>query len=366
MIKKNKWFYRFFKIFFFIIFVLYNLFLINFIKYNKIKINNIKRIGIVGLRNINNIGNNLVKYSMFMKLKEFGFKPVIIGISYKKHNLYFLKKHLYLKEINKFSELKESDYDLLIVNSDQTWHGDINYVLNQGFLKFAKNWKIPKFVYGASLGHGYWNFPKKFDIEAKQLLKKFNAVSVRERGAIDLVKKYLGIKPILVLDPTFIISKKYYINLIKNFNKNFNFNKKYLCIYQLDKNIIIENFIKNISKQLNYNIYKVYRSKSFYIENFIFSINVSKAIITDSYHGTIFSIIFNKPFITFINNKRGKDRFTSLIETFKLKDRIILPTSNMTINSTLLTKPLNIKQSLLNKLKAISINYLKKNLYMKK
>lgn len=352
-----------FKIFFLTIFVLFNLFLI-FKKKNKIKNDNIKRIGIVGLRNINNIGNNLVKYSMFMKLKEYGFKPVIIGISYKKHNLYFLKKHLYLKEIYKFSELNESDYDLLIVNSDQTWHGDIKYVLNQGFLKFAKYWKIPRFVYGASLGNDYWNFPKKFDIKAKQLLKKFNGISVREKGAINLAKKHLGIKPILVLDPTLIINKNYYINLIKNFKKNFNFNKKYLCIYQLDRNIIIENFIKNVSKKFNYTIYKVYRSKSYYIENFLFSINVSKAIITDSYHGTIFSIIFNKPFISFINNKRGKDRFISLIETFQLQDRIILPKSNMTINYNLLIKPLNINQSLLNDLKDISINYLEKNLYI--
>ena len=199
-----------------------------------------------------------------MKLKEYGFKPVIIGISYKKHNLYFIKKHLYLKEINKFSQLNEKDYDLLIVNSDQTWHGDIKYVLNQGFLQFAKYWKIPRFVYGASLGNDYWNFTKKFDIKAQQLLKKFTGISVREKGAINLTKKHLGIEPILVLDPTLIINKKYYINLIKNFKKNFNFTKKYVCIYQLDRNIIIKNFIKNVSKKFNYKIYKVYRSKSYY------------------------------------------------------------------------------------------------------
>ena len=181
-----------------------------------------------------------------------------------------------------------------------------------------------------------------------------------------MVQKHLGIRPLFVLDPTFLIDKKYYINLIKNFNRDFDFNKKYLCIYQLDKNKTIVNYIKELNKKLNYTIFRVYRFKDYYIENFIFSINISSAVITDSYHGTIFSIIFNKPFISFINNKRGKDRFTSLIKMLKLNDRILLLKKDIKININLLKKPLNIDQSILTKMKRRSINYLKKNLYIKK
>lgn len=131
-----------------------------------------KRIGIVGLINHNNIGNNLVKYSIFIKLKEYGFKPVIIGTTKKTDNIDFLKKNVVLKEINKsFFELKEKDYDIIMVNSDQTWNNyDNNYFLDYGFLRFAKSWKIPKFVYGASLGLDFWNYTKEFDVIAKNLL----------------------------------------------------------------------------------------------------------------------------------------------------------------------------------------------------
>ena len=72
-------------------------------------------------------------------------------------------------------------------------------------------------------------------------------------------------------------------------------------------------------------VYKVSLSKNNYVENFIFGINASQAVITDSFHGTVFSIIFNKPFISYINSMRGRARFYSLNETFNLNKRIIFP-----------------------------------------
>ena len=327
---------------------------------------NKKIIGIIGLKNHNNIGNNLVKFSIYTKLKEFGLDPIIIGVSSKTQNIDFLKEHVKLKEIKKsYSELKEKDYDIIMVNSDQTWNGhksNPKNLLNYGYLKFAENWTIPRFVYGASLGVNYWKFSKQFDLLARRLLKKFSGISVREKGAIKLVTRHLGIKPKFVLDPTFLIDKQYYLNLIKDFNANVDFNQKYLFVYQLDKNKLIRKLIKKAKKKLNYTIYRVNRYKEKYIENFIFYINISNAVITDSFHGTIFSIIFKKPFISYLNSKRGNDRFISLIKTFKLKERIIPLKEINKININLLQKPLNINQSLINYLKNSSNNYLKKHL----
>ena len=337
-------------------------------KRNYIKLSNIKRIGVVSLYNHNNIGNNLVKFSIYTKLKEYGYEPIIIAFSGK--NIYFLKKYVKLKELKKsYSELLEKDYDILMVNSDQTWNGNkknTTNLLNYGYLQFAEKWKIPRFVYGASLGVNYWKFSKEFDEIARKLLKKFKGISVREKGAIKLVKSHLGIQPELVMDPTFIIDKKYYLDLIKNFKSNFNFKNKFLCIYQLDRNIIIDKLIKKVRKKLKLKIYKINRYKSNYIENFIFYINGSSSVLTDSFHGTIFSIIFNKPFISFVNKKRGIDRFISLIETFNLRERIVFLKNATKVNISLLEEPLNINQSLLNNLKNFSINYLEKNLGIKK
>jgi hypothetical protein len=256
-----------------------------------------------------------------------------------------------------------------MVNSDQTWNGNKNNtttLLNQGYLKFAENWTIPRFVYGASLGVNYWKFSKDFDIIARNLLKKFSGTSVREKGAIKIVNKHLGILPDFVLDPTFIIDKKYYLDLIKNYKINFNFEEKYLCVYQLDKNILIKNLITKASQKFKYKIYRINRNKNNYIENFLFYMNASKAVITDSFHGTALSITPKKPFISYLNRGRGSGRFISLIETFNLSKRIIFPKQFKKVNINLLKTPLNINQSLLNNLKNNSINFLKKNLNIRK
>ena len=354
---------------FFIIIILFFSYILLFLLLASKKINlriinnkNKKKIGVLGMKNKNNIGNNLVKFAMYILLKNYGFEPTMIGISNRKSNLNFLKKYVNLKVINtSFNEIKERDYNILMVNSDQTWN-KYKFYLDVGFLKFAKNWKIPKFVYGASIGHDYWRFTKKFDRLAKILLKNFTGISVREKGSIYLVQKHLGIKPLFVLDPTFLINKKYYLDTIINFKKNITITDKFICVYQLDRNNIISDFIKYASEQLKYKIYYVYSYGKNYIENFIFAFNISKAVITDSYHGTVFSIIFNKPFISFINTKRGRGRFFSLNETFNLNNRIIFPKNDINHKINLLSIPLNINQKKLNMLKNISIEYLKKNL----
>ena len=176
-----------------------------------------------------------------------------------------------------------------------------------------------------------------------------------------MAEENLGIKPYFVLDPTFLLDKQYYLDLIQNYKRDFDFNKKYLMVYQLDKNEIIKKFLNDAVKLLNYTIYEVSQQDEFYVENFLFAMNVSQAVISDSYHGSVFSIIFNKPFISFINYGRGGQRFVSLKDTFNLHNRII-DSRNSTANLSLLLEPLVINQTRLSELKAISINFLKKNL----
>ena len=78
-------------------------------------------------------------------------------------------------------------------------------------------------------------------------------------------------------------------------------------------------------------------------------------MITDSYHGSIFSIIFKKPFITYLNKGRGNDRFFSLIKIFNLGQRIVDKNNFRKVNINLLKKPLNNNQTLMNYLKNKSI-----------
>ena len=103
--------------------------------------------------------------------------------------------------------------------------------------------------------------------------------------------------------------------------------------------------MKESSKKFNFKIIKHQMEKRDYVESFIFGISNCQAVITNSYHGTIFSIRFNKPFISFMSNDSGKGRFDSLKEVFNIGDRIIYPSYRKNIDINLLLQPPNIKKN---------------------
>ena len=130
------------------------------------------KMGVIGLRHEANIGNNLIKYAKSIKLKELGFILYIIGTHFKNLDITFLKKNTNCIIINQsFTEVKRNDYDIFMINSDQTWRRFDKYFYDYGFLKFAKKRNIPKFACGASIGYDYWKLTKKDENVAKLLLK---------------------------------------------------------------------------------------------------------------------------------------------------------------------------------------------------
>ena len=136
-----------------------------------------------------------------------------------------MKRYIDIEEIADFNQLKEYNYDLLMVNSDQTWNYKMKNFLDIGFLAFSKN----------------WNPSKETLNTAKHLLQKFSDVSVREYGSIDLIHKKLGIKPKIVLDPTFLLDKSIYLNLINNFEMDLDSNENYFCTYIVIEFLILIN-----------------------------------------------------------------------------------------------------------------------------
>ena len=322
-----------------------------------------KKIGVIGLNHCLNIGNNLIKYAVHIKLTEFGFNPYMIGTNYRHEDISFLKNNTNCIIINKnFSELKNK-FDILMVNSDQTWRKlrkSNKLFYDIGFLKFAQNWSIPKFVYGASMGYDKWFYTKSDEKIMEKLLKIFTGISVREKSLVNLVKIHFGVKPIFVLDPTLLIDKKYYLNIIKDYSEN-NFPKgKCIFTYIFRNETNTKSFIKYSSKKLGYKIYAVRVGQKNAIKKFIYGINNCNAVITNSYHGTVFSIIFKKPFITFLYKNSPKERLISLKDALKIKSRFY--EYNQTPDIRLLTTPLRINVNYLDSLRIKSINYLKKNL----
>ena len=323
------------------------------------------KVGLFSMRNANNIGNCLIKFAMHIILKKLGYEPFIITTPRKNINISFINRTTNIIVINNYSKIKENDFDILIVNSDQTWRKWDKYFYDRGFLKFAERWNKLKFVYGASLGFDYWDFTKEDEKVMKRLIQNFSEISVREEGSIKLIKQHFGISPKLVLDPTLLIDKKYYLKLIKYYEVKANSGFNYLFIYNVySPTNEMKIFINKAKKRLNYSIYNFKLNKNSLIEDFLFHIHNCKAVITNSYHCTIFSIIFQKPFISFNYNYTGIERLKSLSEQFGFENRISY--INQKPNIHLLTIPPKINYEQLVKKRKSSINYLKRNLKLYK
>ena len=326
---------------------------------NNKEINKTKlRVGVICCTHHKNVGNNLLKYAMSIKLNELGVEPYMIGIYDNKTNLNFLQKTVKMIGVRNFSQIKKNDYDILMVNSDQTWHKWDSNFYDIAFLKFAENWNIKKFIYGASISLDYWSFSKEAEEIAKRTLKYFKGISLREIGSIQLVRKHLGIKAEYVLDPTLLIDKKYYLNIINKYKNNNLKNTPYILTYKLNKIKSMELYIKKVKKKYNYTIYNIDLKDADYIEKFLSGIYHSKAVITNSYHAVIFSIIFNKPFVVFMTAYRGNERFHTISKITNIKDRFF-DSRNNNVNVDLLNDTLKINRTLIDYYRNKSINYLK-------
>ena len=150
------------------------------------------------------------------------------------------------------------------------------------------------------------------------------------------------------------------MNLIENYKGNISINNSFIFIYTVSNLIEVNSFIQKIIKIYKYKIFWVKKN----IKDFIYGIYYCKSVITDSYHGTLFSIIFNKPFITFLDENNGKERFNSLKEVFDIENRLFDINSKPYI--TLLQKELNLNMTIFNLLKKESMQFLKKNLRIHK
>ncbi|MFV0264607.1 MAG: polysaccharide pyruvyl transferase family protein [Kluyvera sp.] len=259
-----------------------------------------------------------------------------------KEHLRFIKINIkYSHEINSISDLssyfKKQAYSAVIVGSDQTWRPIYSPRIESFFLDFLiQNNEILKISYAASFGTDDWEFSEQQTINCGMLLRDFHYVSVREQSAITLCKEKFNVNAVHVLDPTLLLSRDEYFSLLKPYI--INENKGKIFSYVLDENIKKNKIIDEVANFFNKDIFFTYpkarRKKTFKIadfseyefpsiESWLASFESASFVITDSFHGTVFAIIFNKPFISIANEERGKARFISLLNLFNLDDRLV-------------------------------------------
>jgi len=256
------------------------------------------------------------------------------------HTNRFLNENISVTELlkleNDFDKLEKYGFDAYVVGSDQVWRPKYSPSLKNHFLGFLNgNSNIKRISYAASFGVDNWEFTPAQTAECKKLAQKFNAVSVREDSAVDLCEQYLGVNAIQHLDPTLLVSKEEYIRLVE-LDEIQPLNGK-LVVYVLDYSDEKKKIVEKIGKELGLtvtstmpeNTFKEAGSKNIDksifppVTNWIRGFMDAEFVVTDSFHGTVFSIIFNKQFISVGNKKRGMTRFNSLLKIFGIENRLI-------------------------------------------
>lgn len=297
-----------------------------------------------------------------------------------KNPRHFIAKYMTLSEVIDQNEkmvnhFKNNTYDVVIVGSDQVWRPRYSPNIYDYFFGFLKdNSTTKKISYAASFGVDTWEYSDTQTKEVKGLVKLFDGVSVREKSAVQLCKDNLNTDANFVLDPTLLLGKEDYLKLITEQSER---SAPSIFTYVLDKSESKKDIIHFVQKKLGKDVTtnqpkEIIRESSSKvlndyaypsIEGWIRSFDQADFIVTDSFHGTIFSIIFNKPFLTIVNSERGAARFKSLLALLNLEDRLIESYDESLISEKLLASIDYSKvNATLNELKAESLAYLLNNI----
>jgi len=240
---------------------------------------------------------------------------------------------------SKMLKLIEMGFDSYVVGSDQCWRPRYSPQLSNFFLDFInEKQNIKRIAYAASFGASEWEFTEEQTTICRELVQKFDAVSVRENSGIKLCEENLNIEALHVLDPTMLLNVDDYKNITQL--EKIERSNGHLKVYVLDESNEKKNVIDYVSKKLDLQTFEVLpkkrlRSEKITNQNITEFIYPSPAewlrgfqdaefVITDSFHGTVFSILYKLPFIAIGNTSRGLSRFESLLQMFGLEERLLL------------------------------------------
>lgn len=242
------------------------------------------------------------------------------------YSTYDLKKYMHHNQI-----------DCVVVGSDQVWRESYSPWITNYFLDFLGNknkCSIKRYAYAASFGVADNAISKGKIKKCLRLLKLFDAVSVREDSAITYLNKVFDYnKACVVLDPTLLLPVEVYHSLIQQTDRHATGVVSYILDDSIEKESIVLDVTEKIGKQLT----KLTTSPTDTLElasisKWLSSFFYADFVVTDSFHGCVFSILFRKNFIAIGNKIRGLDRFHTLLGHFNLSDRLVLSKEEYTKN----------------------------------
>ena len=208
---------------------------------------------------------------------------------------------------------KMSDkYDVFFTGSDQVWNYGCAGNDEAFFLNFVKDGK-KKNAYAASFGT-----EKKFEddpFDYRNLLADFNSISVREKSGVEIVKSESGRDAQVTLDPTLLLNKEEWMSAVGKRPLK----EKYIFVYYIRESKDLLDYAKKLSEETGYKIINAKNSKEFFMKcspsDFLAWIYYADYFVTNSFHGTVFSLLFNKKFaIELDNGKTVNNRSKELLE----------------------------------------------------
>lgn len=240
----------------------------------------------------------------------------------------------YIKSPKDFYNFDTSKYDAFIVGSDQVWRKPYSINLPLYYFSFLKS-KQPRMSYAASFGKSdIEEYSSNLKRQCKQLVQKFNIVTVREKDGVDICREYFGIEAKQVLDPTLLLPVQEYMELAER-GKKHNQGKPYIFTYLLDSNNykweVINEFVHEYGIEVINILPPKMRANTELSEEYVYphvydilsGFANAAYVFTDSFHASVFSIIFNRQFFVFPNEKRGNSRIYSLLSDYGIPERLI-------------------------------------------
>ena len=356
------------------------------------------RIGIITYHNTRNCGAVLQSYALLKTLKKLGCNAEIIDYHCTEiDNAYVIKKPWQLRSLKetvkwmltisknikaqkKFDIFKSKNmtvslpydkhtikaanesFDGFVTGSDQVWNFYLNGADENYILAFASEDKL-KLAYAASLG--YSKVPDEFKNIYLKHLPEFNGISVRETEGMTAVCE-MGFNCNLVPDPTFLLSKEDYEPLEKSPRE-----ERYILVYTIASTPNIEKKAKELSQKTGLPIiwshmsYKNRKGVTNVIsptcDEFLSLIKNAEYVLTSSFHGMAFSIIYEKNFYydLSITKNNFNSRLTTLAQILDLSYREIKPDKDILSYEKIDYQRVN---SLKDEFRNKGINYLKEGL----
>ncbi len=239
--------------------------------------------------------------------------------------------------------------DAIVVGSDQVWRGAYAEQMQSlpfYFLDFAgETLRKSSIAYAASFGTDTWEGKEKDTAKCAALLREFKAVSVREDSGIKLCEQHFGVQAEQMPDPTLLLPESRYSEIIEA-ESTWLPGKKFIGSYVLDKSPGISTLLTESAQGMNLQLQQLKAITKARLKRDRFPLSVAQwlrlirdaeYLITDSFHGCVFAIIFNTPFVCLGNKRRGTARFDSLLGKYGLQDRLVLDASADAIQATLST-----------------------------